>query len=225
MSSLRRRIDELIGPEVTCGEQLQLWIEAVASFTTKVNLTAARNEPELVDLMLADAVHLAARLPRQCAVVDVGSGAGAPGLALALLRPDLRLSLVEPQHKRAAFLRLVLGRLAADSALPAEVIQERGERLERRFDVAVSRATLPPPKWLALGAELAPRGQVWLLLAREPAPRLEGWTLVEEEPYRWPLTDAERRAACYRPSQPPSGSIKQATKLAPTAEDCSDALE
>jgi len=197
--SLRERIDELTGSQVDCQSALQLWIEAVASFNTKVNLTAARDELELVDLMLADATELARHLPKDCAVVDVGSGAGAPGLALALLRPDLRLCLVEPQQKRAAFLRLVLGRLAGGGELPAQVLQQRAERLDLRFDVAVSRATLPPPQWLARGAELAPQGQVWLLLAREPAPELEGWQLVEEHRYRWPLTGVWRRAACYRP--------------------------
>ena len=59
--------------------------------------------------MLADALRPRAAHPRGARVVDVGTGAGAPGLALALLRPDLRVTLVEPLGKRAAFLRTVLG--------------------------------------------------------------------------------------------------------------------
>ncbi|RLB56519.1 MAG: hypothetical protein DRI90_18635, partial [Deltaproteobacteria bacterium] len=142
-------------------------------------------------------------------VVDVGTGAGAPGLPLALLRPDLAVKLVEPKQKRAALLRMTLGRLgcqspragdaAADGAATAQVLQTRGEALDESFDVALSRATLSPPAWLELGARLAPAGEVWVLLAREPAPARDGWCKVEERRYRWPLTEVERRAACYRP--------------------------
>ena len=179
------------------------WLWAVAQWNRKLDLTAARDDPELVDLMLADAVVLAAELRVGACVVDVGSGAGAPGLALGLLRPDLRVTLVEPKHKRAAFLRTMLGSLALPgqgSGPVSEVIQARAEQIERSdFDVALSRATFPPEEWLDRGAALAPGGDVWVLLAREAAPARGGWVLVRDFGYRWPLTGAERRATCYRP--------------------------
>src|SRR5580698_3967292 len=83
---------------------LATWLALLQQWNARIDLPAARSDDELVDLMLADALLLAPRLPADARVVDVGTGAGAPGLALALLRPDLRVTLVEPLGKRAAFL-------------------------------------------------------------------------------------------------------------------------
>src|SRR5262245_57629553 len=60
------------------------WLDLVATWNAKVDLTAARSPEELVDLMLADALVLARHEPSGRNVVDVGSGAGGPGLALHL---------------------------------------------------------------------------------------------------------------------------------------------
>src|SRR6185369_15167569 len=85
------------------------WLDLIAGWNAKVDLTAARDTDELVDLMLADGFLLSRYQPPGCHVVDVGSGAGGPGLALALARRDLTVTLVEPLQKRVAFLRTVLG--------------------------------------------------------------------------------------------------------------------
>ncbi|HEX3346048.1 MAG TPA: RsmG family class I SAM-dependent methyltransferase, partial [Polyangiaceae bacterium] len=140
---------------------LATWLGLLGQWNARIDLTAARSDDELVDLMLADALVLALRLPADARVVDVGAGAGAPGLALALLRPDLRVTLVEPLGKRAAFLRTVVGAVGrADVAIE----RVRGEAIEgrRAWDVAVSRATLGPQAWLELAVTLAaPGGAVW----------------------------------------------------------------
>ena len=177
---------------------LRGWLDAIASWNARIDLTAARSAGELVDLMVADALVLSAATPQGLRLVDIGSGAGAPGLGIAILRPDLRVTLVEPLQKRVAFLRTVVGTLGLTNVT---VLRDRGEALADRgetFDVALARATLPPPEWLALGARLAsPTGSVWVLLAREAPPTLEGWSCVEERPYRWPHTDVERRILRY----------------------------
>jgi 16S rRNA (guanine527-N7)-methyltransferase len=171
------------------------WLDLVARWAERIDLTAARDDAELVDLMVADAAELARVVGRDAHVVDVGSGAGAPGLPLALLRPDLRVTLVEPAQKRASLLRIASGPHAPRVA----VHHGRGEDLRKRhFDVAVSRATLPPPEWLRLGAKLA--DEVWVMLAKIDAPQLNGWSSVTDHTYRWPLTDVERRLVAYRRS-------------------------
>lgn len=182
------------------------WLDLMARWNQKVDLTAARSAEELVDLMLADALVMARHEPRGATVVDVGSGAGAPGLALGVVRPDLALTLVEPLAKRVAFLRTVLGHFVASPESPRAtrtvVVRGKGETLADQgavFDTAVARATLPPPAWLELGARLAgPSGAVWVLVAREPAPLADGWEIAVDERYTWPLTGAERRAVRYR---------------------------
>ena len=173
------------------------WVEQVGIWNQRVDLTAARSVDELADLMVADAACLAAHIAEGRRVVDVGSGAGAPGLPLALIRPDLEVTLVEPLQKRAALLRMIKGR---HPELRLHIVQGRGEAQRERYDVAISRATLPPPKWLALGARLA--DEVWLLLARQEPPSLQGWRAVVDESYSWPLTAAERRIVCYRRATP-----------------------
>jgi len=202
-SRLVERLLSELGAEAskTARAGIDGWLQALDGWRGKVDLTAARSPDELVDLMLADAVVLAQRIPERATVVDVGTGAGAPGLPLALLRPDLRVALVEPKHKRAVLLRTVLGRFAVEAkgALSAEVVQARAEQLAgRTFDVAMSRATLAPVDWLAMGAGLAPEGEVWVLLARQAQPKLAGWAIEVDLEYRWPLTGAHRRAVCYR---------------------------
>ena len=179
------------------------WLDLLATWNAKIDLTAARSPEELVDLMLADAVVLGRHESPRTAVVDIGSGAGGPGLALALLRPDLAVTLVEPLAKRVSFLRTVLGNLGVQGREGApRVVRGKGQELVARkevFDTAVARATLPPPEWLQLGGRLVgPSGAVWVLLAREPAPASGEWTIEMDLRYTWPLTGVERRALRYR---------------------------
>ncbi len=179
-------------------DAIVLWLERLEEWNARIDLTAARSREELVDLMLADGLVLAPRIPPGGRVIDVGTGAGAPGLALALLRSDLRVTLVEPLAKRTSFLRTVLGALGrADVAIE----RARGEALagRRAWDVAISRATLAPAPWLDMGASLAaPGGAVWVLLAKDGPPAHPRAALEDDYSYTWPLTGAERRAVSYR---------------------------
>jgi 16S rRNA (guanine527-N7)-methyltransferase len=183
--------------------RLAAWFDLIATWNAKVDLTAARTSEELADLMLADALVLARHEPPDRRVVDVGSGAGGPGLALHLTRTDLAMTLVEPLQKRVSFLRTVAGALGTRAG-SLRVVRARGEDLpnsEPPFDTAVSRATLHPDEWLRLGERLvAPKGAIWVLLAREAPPDLAGWTVRIDERYTWPLTGVSRRALRYEHS-------------------------
>jgi 16S rRNA (guanine527-N7)-methyltransferase len=195
---IRQEVSVLASPaDEKAISQLEKWLERLVEWNARMDLTAARTPDEMVDLMVADALVLAPRLAADARVVDVGTGAGAPGLALALLRPDLRVTLVEPLTKRAAFLRTVLGETGASNVT---IERSRGEALagRRAWDVALSRATLAPPAWLALAVTLAaPGGSVWVLLAKEDAPEHPRAVQEEELAYTWPLTGAARRAVRY----------------------------
>ncbi len=188
------RLDR-VGVDAALQPIVARWLELLREWNKRMDLTAARDEDELHDLMLADAAILASHIEEGLRVVDVGSGAGAPGLALALLRPDLNVTLVEPLAKRVAFLRTVVGTLATKNVT---IHREKGDATAaraERFDVAISRATLAPPAWIPLGLRLAPTA--WALLAREEPPAIEGAHIAEDVAYTWPLTSATRRAVRY----------------------------
>ncbi len=176
--------------------RLRTWLDLLVTWNARHDLTAARSEGELLDLMLADALALCPRLPPAARVVDVGSGAGAPGLPLALLRPDLAVTLVEPLAKRVSFLRTVIG---ATSRLDVKIHHGKAADLgEKTWDVAISRATFAPPEWLEAGRALVdPGGSVWVLLAREEPPEAQDMELAESFTYSWPNQGRPRRAVRY----------------------------
>jgi 16S rRNA (guanine527-N7)-methyltransferase len=202
-SSWQPRIERVLAhfatPAGPVGDFARL-LSLLVTWNQKMDLTAARNDDELVDLMLADAILLAREEPAKSAHWgDIGSGAGAPGLPLALLLPDARVTLVEPRDKRVAFLRTAIGSLGRPTI---DVVRKRSdELLDRTFEIAVARATLPPAEWLAEGARLATRA-VWVLLATGEPPSRAGWRIDRDLSYVWPLTGVQRRSVRFVPEAP-----------------------
>ena len=84
--------------------RLAAYLDTLAAWSPRVNLTGARSPDERVRWLVAGVVA-AAHLPSPGRLIDVGSGNGSPGLVLALLRDDLDVTLLEPRARRWAFLR------------------------------------------------------------------------------------------------------------------------
>lgn len=102
-------------------------------------------------------------LPPTGSVIDVGSGAGLPGIVIAAARPDLRVTLVEPMERRCEWLDHVVEVLALDNVT---VLRERSENLGKtvRADVVTARAVAALPKLLRLTSKLiAPGGRLLAL--------------------------------------------------------------
>jgi len=173
--------------------QLVTWLDLVVAWSDRVDLTAARDADTLVDLLLADAAVLASTQLTGSAI-DVGSGVGAPAIPLAILRPALELTLVEPRERRAAFLRTSCGTLSRPDI---RLLRKRSMEVEAEVaELALSRATLPPPLWLREGARLAQRA-VWVLLGQDEPPVHPSWHADLDLSYAWPLTGGRRRAVRY----------------------------
>ena len=131
--------------------------QLVDQWAKKMNLTAIRDPAESARLHGLDCL-LFAQIVGPTArgrLVDVGSGAGFPGVVLALARPQLDVVLLEPIRKRASFLRVALSRLGLPRARVAEAKLESGTEAAPWWpaDVIVSRATIPPLEFISLAAE------------------------------------------------------------------------
>jgi 16S rRNA (guanine527-N7)-methyltransferase len=192
-------LESLAGGNLAAGsiaEKLERFFDLLVQWNAQLDLTAARSNEELVDLFLADALFLACVAPRESQWIDVGSGAGAPGLVLKLLRPDLRVRLVEPKTKRVTFLRTALGSLGLSGVEVSRCLSK--DMPDCCTGWGVSRATLPPAEWLLEGKRLAREG-VWVLLAQGEVPSCPGVHLEHCVTYHWPLTAVERRAALFVP--------------------------
>ncbi len=157
-------------PELT---KLARYTELLELWGRKINLTAVLGREQVVRRHFLDSLALVGRLPPASelpapTLLDVGSGAGFPGVLCALCRPDLRITLSERIGKKAAFL-LTLRR---ELGLSFEVFAEDANRLPTGFGIVVSRAALPLPKWFPFAEPLvAPKGFVFSMTSPgEPIP-------------------------------------------------------
>lgn len=128
----------------TALERFEAFHAILDEYNRKMDLTAVLEEDERIDRHdLDSAAPLALGLLKEDAkVIDVGTGAGFPGMPLLILRPDLRMTFLDALQKRIAFLEDALGRLG----LTAETLHARAEDAGRteahreRYDAALSRA-------------------------------------------------------------------------------------
>lgn len=118
------------------------YAEALATEGVLRGLIGPREAPRLWERHLLNCALMADHVPPGASVADLGSGAGLPGIVLAIARPDLRVTLVEPLLRRTTFLEAVVEELALDQV---EVVRGRAEALHgsRRFSIVTSRALAP----------------------------------------------------------------------------------
>lgn len=127
------------------------YVALLQRWNATYNLTAIRDPSEMVSKHLLDSLAIASHVDGSLA--DIGSGAGLPGIPLALARPQLQVTLVESNGKKARFLREALRVLAIDNARVAE---SRAETLDEpgRYDCVVSRAFSSLADFVLAGAHL-----------------------------------------------------------------------
>jgi 16S rRNA (guanine527-N7)-methyltransferase len=127
-----------------CGliERLSLYLDLLVKWNAKTNLSAIRDPEEMVRRHFGESLFAAGYLPREGTLLDLGSGAGFPGLPIALALPGLAVTLAESQNKKASFLREVVRQLD----LPVEVWAGRAEAMpaERLFHIVTLRAVDSP---------------------------------------------------------------------------------
>jgi len=119
-------------------DELERYLTLLEKWNRVYNLTAVRDRERMVTHHLLDSLAIVSHV-RGPDVLDVGSGAGLPGIPLAIARPDLRVTLLDSNHKKSAFLRQVVAELKIPNT---DVQAERVESwaTDARFDTIVSRA-------------------------------------------------------------------------------------
>lgn len=117
-------------------QTLQNHYELLLRWNRVLNLTSIDSLEEAVERHYCESVFLAIHLPsKPMRIADIGSGAGFPGIPVAVLRPDCRVALIESHQRKAVFLR------EASRCIPnVEVLAKRAEDIAERFDHAISRA-------------------------------------------------------------------------------------
>ncbi|MEQ8985656.1 MAG: 16S rRNA (guanine(527)-N(7))-methyltransferase RsmG [Deltaproteobacteria bacterium] len=172
---------------------VEKWAKKI-NLTTVVEPTRAASVHGLDSLLFAELVEDDGGV-----TVDVGSGGGFPGIAVALMRPSLSLVLLEPIRKRASFLRTVLAELGLKQVRVVEGKLEAAPlpgRIAWPVDRIVSRATIPPVELATRAVKHLRPGGVLVLSGGAGAPWVEALAasgLVHEERRRYALPGGEGR--------------------------------
>lgn len=176
----------IFGARLPLVERYARWL---AEDGTERGLLGPREAPRLWSRHLLNCAVVADLIRDGAAVADVGAGAGLPGMVVALRRPDLRVTLVEPLLRRCQFLAEVVDDLGLGDSV--EVVRARAEELHgrRTFDVVTARAVAPLGRLAAWCLPLvAPRGQLLALKGASAAEELQATRPALE---RWGVEGSE----------------------------------
>jgi 16S rRNA (guanine527-N7)-methyltransferase len=147
-------------------------LELLEKWNRVHNLTAVRDQARAVSVHLLDSLSVLPFLPGK-RLLDAGSGAGFPGIPIALARPDIQVDLLDSSHKKCAFLKQVIAELRLRNA---SAVCERLEswRPARKFDCIISRALAEIVEVIALSAHLlAPGGVIAAMKGVHPFEEIE----------------------------------------------------
>ena len=191
--ALHRGVGEL-GLDLPQGAEalLMRYVALLAKWNRTYNLTAIRDPLAMVAQHLLDSLSVLPHLPlasERVRLADAGSGAGLPGIPLAVARPGWHIVLAESSQKKAAFLRQAAIELALGNV---EVHEGRVEtwRPQPLFDLVISRAFAVLAEFIAACRHLVgPGGTLAAMKGAAPQDLRPGYVLI---PLRVPLLDAQR---------------------------------
>ena len=190
---------------------LELFLLEMGRWNQVHNLTAIEGEKDSVRLHLIDSIAVLPVLrtflntlsPK---IADLGSGGGLPAIPIAILQPEWRLTLIEANRKKTAFLQHVRGKLKLNNI---EILSQRVEDValqqQGQYDAVISRAFTNLARFLDLSLPLLkPNGLVFAMKAKRADEemqevRKEDWRLVADEPLHIPNLAVERRLLVLTP--------------------------
>jgi 16S rRNA (guanine527-N7)-methyltransferase len=188
---------------------LDAYLDELDRWSTRINLTSIPRELMWErNVVEAEELLRVAAPPSQSRVVDIGSGGGVPGIVIAILRPDLWVTLLDSDRRKTGFLAHVAGVLGL-SGVTVEALraEDAGHRdgMRERFDLATSRATAPPPVLCELALPLLRVGGTLCALVADAAAAS--------------TTCAAAALACGGDApEAPANGVLRVSKIAPTPD-------
>jgi 16S rRNA (guanine527-N7)-methyltransferase len=131
-------VEEIFG---TSSKQIKQYVDILAGEGVVRGLIGPREADRMWDRHIFNSAAITGLIRADADVVDVGSGAGLPGIPVAILRPDLRVTLLEPLLRRVTFLSETVTALGLDDRV--RVVRARAEEHVEQYDVVVARAVAP----------------------------------------------------------------------------------
>lgn len=185
-----------LGLGAALANPLLAYLALLQRWNQTYNLTAIRDPHEMLVKHLLDSLAMHAHLEGIDTLADLGTGAGLPGIPLAIVLPQLQVTLVESNGKKARFLREVVRQLQLGNV---KVAESRIEALDApgQFDAITARALATLPLILELGGHLLkPTGRMLAMKGTLPVEEIAalpaGWQLLAAHPLQVPGLGAER---------------------------------
>ncbi len=192
-------------------EILNAFLEELVSWSQAFNLTSKTSPSEIIQDHILDSTFVADFLPKKGYFVDLGSGAGFPGIVIAAMCPARKVVLVESRRKRANFLKAVVRKTKVDNI---QVFEGRAESFAKatisaqRFDIATTRATWDIHHFLVLCGPLLKNGGLAVTM-QGPKMEIRGrssadgpfhvnYELGEVKKYFLPFTNKRRYLLTYK---------------------------
>ena len=160
------------------GKQVEItsYAKLLASVAIERGLVGPKEADRIWERHIANCIPITTIIPQALRVVDIGSGAGLPGIVIALARPDLKVTLVEPLQRRVDFLLEVVDQLK----LPIQVVRGRAEAVKMQFEIITCRAVAPLEKLIQISWHMIPKGGSLLAIKGESAQEEIGKTKLKK---------------------------------------------
>ena len=194
---------DLASLDAETASRFESYLSLFIRWNERLNLSAIREEDAILSRHIIESIAVARKLPAGInTLLDFGSGAGLPGIPIAICRPEIAVTLAESQNKKAAFLQEAVRELG----ISAKVHSGRAEALHAVFDCVTLRAVVRMPKAVAAALPLvASGGWLALMTTRAQIASLQGaagagfsWS----EPVPLPLADDRILALGQRVNSP-----------------------
>jgi 16S rRNA (guanine527-N7)-methyltransferase len=183
-SRIQQLLQPYVGEQALDSSQLSLirrYLDLIVQWNARTNLTAVREPEAILQRQIGESLFCAQFLPETGSLLDFGSGAGLPGIPIAILHPGLHVTLAESQGKKASFLR----EAARTLALPVTIWSNRVEAMPvgQQFDTVTMRAVDDSERMLPVAGErVSQHGRLIRYIGESVPVEISGWVNTKTEP-------------------------------------------